>query len=67
MDSIIFLLLTILIMIVVYQHASGEKPQNKWVILLLCLLSLFPSLLMLWLGWRKNPARAEGKRWQEVI
>lgn len=65
--NVISLLLTVIIMVVVYKHASGEKPLNKLVILLLCLLSLLPSLLMLWLGWRKNPARAEGKSWKEVI
>ena len=31
------------------------------------ILRQLPELLMLWLGWRKNPARAEGKKWQEVI
>jgi len=65
--NIIGFLLTILIMVVVYQHASGKKPRNKLLILVLCLLSLLPSLLMLWLGWRENPARAEGKSWKEVI
>ena len=65
--NIIGFLLTILIMVVVYQHASGKKPRNKLLILVLCLLSLLPSLLMLWLGWCENPARAEGKSWKEVI
>ncbi len=63
----ISVLLVVIIMVVVYQHATGEKPRNKMLILLLCILSLGPSLLMLWLGWRKNPARGEGKKWQEVL
>lgn len=61
------LLLTAIIMVFVYRQSSGKANYNKWLIFVLALSTLLPSLLVSIIGWHQNPRRAKGDKWTTAL
>lgn len=60
-------LLMIFAMVVIYRQASGAANYNKWIVMVLALLFILPSLIVATIGWRKNPRKADGDSWTTAL
>jgi len=66
MSSITFIL-CVVAMVIVYRHASDRHRYNRFFILIISLLFLFPALLASVFGWLENPRRKQGDDWRTAL
>lgn len=63
---LITVVLQILLVVVIYNHASGKAKYNRALILVMCLLSLVPALMAAYVGYLHNPNK-DNIKFREVL
>lgn len=60
-------LLPFVVWVIIYRQASGKSNLNKWLVFVLALTSIVPSLIITAIAWQFNPRKKQGDSWTTAL